>query len=37
VENMLRIYTLGIQVKELKTLFRYDEVSESIYKKTLIY
>ncbi|KAF3983859.1 MAG: sodium:proton antiporter [Methylococcales symbiont of Hymedesmia sp. n. MRB-2018] len=35
VVNMLRIYTLGIQIKELKTLFRYDEVSESIYKKNL--
>ncbi|KAF3976849.1 MAG: sodium:proton antiporter [Methylococcales symbiont of Iophon sp. n. MRB-2018] len=33
--NMLRIYTLGIQIKELKMLFRYDEVSESIYKKNL--
>jgi CPA1 family monovalent cation:H+ antiporter len=35
VENMLRIYTLGIQKKELKVLFRNDEISESIYKKNL--
>jgi len=35
VENMLRIYTLGIQKKELKELFRHNEISESIYKKNL--
>jgi CPA1 family monovalent cation:H+ antiporter len=35
IENMLRIYTLGIQKKELKELFRNDEISESIYKKNL--
>lgn len=35
VENMLKIYTLGIQKKELKVLFRHDEISESIYKKNL--
>jgi CPA1 family monovalent cation:H+ antiporter len=32
---MLRIYTLGIQKKELKELFRHDEISESIYTKNL--
>jgi len=35
VENMLRIYTLAVQKKELKALFRHDEISESIYKKNL--
>ncbi len=35
VKNMLQIYTLGIQKKELKALFRHDEISESIYKKNL--
>ncbi len=35
VENMLRIYTLSIQKKKLKQLFRQDEISESIYKKNL--
>lgn len=35
VENMLRLYTLGIQKKELKKLFQHDEISESIYKKNL--
>ncbi len=35
VENMLRIYTLNIQKKELKALFQHDEISENIYKKNL--
>lgn len=35
VENMLRLYTLDIQKKELKQLFRHDEISENIYKKNL--
>jgi len=35
VENMLRIYTLAVQKKELKALFRHNEISESIYKKNL--
>ncbi len=35
VENMLRLYTLQIQKKELKVLFKHDEISESIYKKNL--
>ncbi|NOR81803.1 MAG: sodium:proton antiporter [Methyloprofundus sp.] len=35
VENMLQLYTLKIQKKELKTLFKHDEISESIYKKNL--
>ena len=35
VKNMLQIYTLGIQKKELKALFRHDEISEIIYKKNL--
>ena len=35
VENMLRIYTLGLQKKELKELFRHNEINESIYKKNL--
>jgi len=35
IENMLRIYTLAVQKKELKALFRHDEISESIYKKNL--
>lgn len=36
VENILRIYTLGIQKRELKRMFQHDEISESIYKKNLI-
>ncbi len=35
VENMLRIYTLGIQKKKLKELFSQNEISEGIYKKNL--
>ena len=35
VENILRIYTLGIQKRELKELFRRNEINESIYKKNL--
>ena len=35
VENMLQLYTLKIQKKKLKALFRNDEISESIYKKNL--
>ncbi len=35
VENMLRLYTLKIQKKELKALFKHDEISETIYKKNL--
>ncbi len=35
VENILRIYTLGIQKRELKRMFQHDEISESIYKKNL--
>ncbi len=36
IENLLRIYTLAIQKRELKELFRRDEISESIYKKNLL-
>lgn len=35
VENILRLYTLGIQKHELKRMFQNDEVSENIYKKNL--
>ncbi|NOQ35495.1 MAG: sodium:proton antiporter, partial [Methylococcaceae bacterium] len=35
VENILRIYTLGIQKRELKRMFQHDEINESIYKKNL--
>ncbi len=35
VENLLRIYTLGIQKKELKELFLHNEITENIYKKNL--
>jgi len=35
VENMLRIYTLALQKRELKELFRNDEINESIYKRNL--
>ncbi len=35
VENMLRIYTLALQKRELKDLFRCDEINESIYKRNL--
>lgn len=35
VENMLRIYTLAVQKKELKELFRRGEINESIYKRNL--
>ncbi len=35
IENMLKIYTIGIQKGELKELFRRDEITESIYKKNL--
>lgn len=35
MENMLQLYTLKIQKKELKALFKHDEISESIYKKNL--
>ncbi len=35
VENILRIYTLAFQKKELKELFHHDEISENIYKKNL--
>lgn len=34
-ENMLRLYTLRIQKKDLKVMFQHDEISESIYKKNL--
>lgn len=36
VENILRIYTLGIQKRELKRMFQHDEINESIYKKNLV-
>ncbi|MDQ7091586.1 MAG: sodium:proton antiporter [Methylococcales bacterium] len=35
VENILRIYTLGIQKRELKRMFQCDEINENIYKKNL--
>jgi CPA1 family monovalent cation:H+ antiporter len=35
VENILRLYTLGIQKRELKRMFQYDEINEVIYKKNL--
>ena len=35
VENMLLIYTLAIQKRELKELFRRNEINESIYKRNL--
>ncbi len=36
IENMLRIYTLSIQKKMLKQMFRNDEINENIYKKNLL-
>ncbi|MCK5897857.1 MAG: sodium:proton antiporter [Methylococcales bacterium] len=36
VENILRLYTLGIQKRELKRMFQYDEIDEVIYKKNLL-
>ncbi len=36
VGNILKIYTLGIQKRELKRMFQYDEINENIYKKNLI-
>jgi CPA1 family monovalent cation:H+ antiporter len=36
VENILRLYTLGIQKRELKRMFQHDEINESIYKKNLV-
>ncbi len=36
VENILQIYTLGIQKRELKRMFQHDEINENIYKKNLI-
>ncbi|WP_174483124.1 cation:proton antiporter [methanotrophic endosymbiont of Bathymodiolus puteoserpentis (Logatchev)] len=36
VENMLRIYTLALQKRELKEIFRRAEINENIYKKNLL-
>ncbi len=35
-ENILQMYTLVIQKRELKRMFQHDEINESIYKKNLI-
>ena len=35
IDNILKIYTLRIQKRELKELFRRDEITEGIYKKNL--
>ncbi len=34
-ENMLLLYTLAVQKRELKELFRREEINESIYKRNL--
>lgn len=36
IENLLRIYTLALQKRELKEIFRRDEITEGIYKKNLL-
>ncbi|MGR9053416.1 MAG: cation:proton antiporter domain-containing protein [Gammaproteobacteria bacterium] len=35
VENVLRIYTLGLQKSELKKMFRRDEITENVYLRNL--
>lgn len=35
VENVLRIYTLGLQKSELKKMFRRDEITEGVYLRNL--